>query len=271
MTNRTNIFSFFEDIVCINLDISVDRRKHSEHYFDKLNIPARFYTATKHPDGGVYGCFHSHIQVLKAAYEQNLNNILVFEDDFLPTAAYSEEKLQTVIDFMKSNDDWDIMHLGYIVIKDDNNGVSTIFDAKHVSEDIVQYNACCTDALCYSKRAIKKIIVTYEDYLGTMHYDRYLSAHADLKNYCVLPMIFDQNFYFQYNVQPCDAIEYALRFIFPFFAFTNINYRLTVLKYFLNKYKNITHYTHLIIFSILLYRIKTALLLYVQKKNICTK
>ena len=44
----TNIYDYFEDIVCINLDISVDRRQHAEYYFNKLNIPARFYTAKKH-------------------------------------------------------------------------------------------------------------------------------------------------------------------------------------------------------------------------------
>jgi GR25 family glycosyltransferase involved in LPS biosynthesis len=97
------MYDYFEDIVCINLDISIERRKHAEYYFDKLNIPARFYTAKKHCKGGMYGCFESHIEVLKDAYKRNLNNLLVFEDDFLPTATYSNEKLQDAVIFMKNN------------------------------------------------------------------------------------------------------------------------------------------------------------------------
>lgn len=272
MISEANIYDYFEDIVCINLDISVDRRKHAEYYFNKLHIPARFYTAKKHPEGGMYGCFHSHIQVLKDAYERDLDNILVFEDDFLPTAAYSEEKLKSVIDFMKSNSDWDIMHLGYSVIKDDiHNGVLTVFDAKYISKDIMQYNAYCTQALCYNKKAIKKIIETYQDYIGIVHYDMYIANFLEMTNYCVIPMLFDQNFYFQHNNQSAEAVDYLVRLMFPFFAFTKLNYRVSLLKYVFNKYSNLTYYIHLILFSLLLYKLKTALLFSVQKNYIYSK
>ena len=63
MGGGSNPYDFFDDIVCINLDISVDRKKHAEHYFEKLGIPARFFTAVKHELGGLYGCFDSHIQI----------------------------------------------------------------------------------------------------------------------------------------------------------------------------------------------------------------
>jgi hypothetical protein len=268
----TNIYSYFEDIVCINLDISVDRRKHAEFYFDKLNIPARFYTATKHSNGGMYGCFHSHIEVLKDAYFRGLNNILVFEDDFLPTASYSEEKLQKAIDFMKTNDDWDIMYLGYNVIKDDiAYGISTIFDAKYITEDIVQYNPYCSHALCYSKRAISKIMKTYEDCIGIVHVDMYMALYAGLTNYCMVPMLFDQNFYFEHNNEAGDICEVILRALFPLLAFTKLNHKVSVLKYIFNKYQNITHYIYLFFFSLILYRVKTALLFSVQKKYILFK
>jgi GR25 family glycosyltransferase involved in LPS biosynthesis len=249
------MYDYFEDIVCINLDISIERRKHAEYYFDKLNIPARFYTATKHCKGGMYGCFESHIEVLKDAYKRNLNNLLVFEDDFLPTATYSNTKLQDAVKFMKNNDDWDIMHLGYSVIKD----TSTIFDAEYVTEDIVKYNPYCAHALCYSKRAIKKIVETYEDYIGIVHYDMFISLYANLTNYCVVPMLFDQNFYFEYNNEAADTVEAILRFLFPFWAFTKLNYRVTILKYILNKYNNLTKYLYLLSLTIVIYKIKSSI------------
>lgn len=267
-----SVYDYFEDIVCINLDISTDRRKHAEYYFDKLNIPARFFTAKKHPLGGMYGCFDSHIQVLKDAYDRGLNNILVFEDDFLPTASYSEEKLQLLTEFMKQNDDWDIIHLGYGILKEDvKSGLTTVLNGRYVTEDIMLYSPFCTVALCYSKKTIKKIIETFDDYIGIVHYDMYLASYLDFKNYCAIPMLFDQNFYLKHNNQSTDGFEYLLRFLFPFFAFTNLNYRVTVLKYYCNKYSNLSRYIHLFLFSILIYKIKTSVLFSIQKKYICSK
>ena len=69
------MYDFFDDVICINLDISEDRRQHAQDIFDHLQIPARFFTATKHKNGGMYGCFDSHIQIIQDAYKRNLNNI----------------------------------------------------------------------------------------------------------------------------------------------------------------------------------------------------
>jgi GR25 family glycosyltransferase involved in LPS biosynthesis len=256
------MYEYFDDIVCINLDISVERKKHAQHYFDKLGIPARFFTAKKHPVGGMYGCFDSHIQILKEAYEKGLNNILVFEDDFLPTASYSEEKLQSAIDFMKSNNDWDIMHLGYSFIKDDQNGLSTIFNATNCTSDIVKYNPFFTQALCYSRKAMKTILENYTESIGMIHYDVFIASYLHLNSYCILPMIFDQNFYFQHNNQADDAIEVVIRWLFPFLAFTKFNYMVTLLKYWVNKYnQELRKYLYIFIFSLWMYKIKTAILL----------
>ncbi len=259
----TNIYDFFDDIICINLDISSDRKKHAEHYFNKLNIPARFFTAKKHEKGGLYGCFDSHIQILLEAYNNNLEYILVFEDDFLPTDSYSEDKLQSAIDFMKTNEDWDILHLGYSSLRDNKDGFSTILSGKLYNDDIVQYNAFCTQALCYNKQSIKKIVDTYKEFIGIVHYDMYISTYADLKNYCIIPMLFDQNFYFEHNNESTDYIEVILRNLFPFLACTQINYKLSLLKY---KWKDLNFtlifkYTMLIIFSIILYYVKLRLVM----------
>jgi GR25 family glycosyltransferase involved in LPS biosynthesis len=254
-----NIYDFFDDIVCINLDISQDRRKHAQHYFDKLGIPGRFFTATKHPKGGMYGCFDSHIQILQEAYDKSLNNILVFEDDFLPTASYSDEKMQVAIDFMKSNDDWDVFHFGYSFLKDDIHGFSTILSGKMINKDIVQYNTFLTQALCYNKKTIKTIIENYKEYIGQMHYDAFLSSQMNLCNYCIVPMMFDQNFNFQHNNQSMDAVEFILRSCFPILAISKLNYRATLLKYYMNTYPQYSYYIYIIMFCILIYIMKASL------------
>ena len=265
-----SLYDYFEDIVCINLDISTDRRKHAQYFFEKLGIPGRFFTVKKHTNGGMYGCFDSHIQVVLEAYKKGLNNLLVFEDDFLPTDAYSEAKLQAAIDFMKENNDWDIFHLGYSFIKDNKDGVTTVFSGKYCTPDVIQFNAFCTQALCYNKKAIKKIAETYQDYIGLVHYDMYISSYLDFKNYCIIPMLFDQNFYFENNNQSTDSIEYIIRLLFPVLAFTKLNYKMTWLKYCFNKYlKKYWHYLHMLVFSVILYKIKLSLV--IPEKNICIR
>jgi GR25 family glycosyltransferase involved in LPS biosynthesis len=272
-------YDYFDDIVCINLDISKDRRQHSEKFFQKLDIPARFFTAKKHKRGGMYGCFDSHIQVIIDAHKRGLNNLLVFEDDFLPTDAYSEEKLKSVIDFMQQNDEWDIFHLGYSFVKDNKDGLATVFGGTYYTPDIVQYNAFCTQALCYSKRAMDKIVSTYSDYMGLMHYDMYISSYLDFKNFCIVPMLFDQNFYFEHNNESTDGIEYILRLLYPVFAVTKLNYRLSYLKYLSNrvyhKYKKYLNYLHLLVFGIILYKVKMSIVTdaskYILEKNITNR
>jgi GR25 family glycosyltransferase involved in LPS biosynthesis len=248
-----SVYDFFDDIVCINLDISHDRKKHAQHYFDKLGIPGRFFTATKHPKGGMYGCFDSHIQILQEAYDKGLNNILVFEDDFLPTASYSEEKLQVAIDFMKSNDDWDVFYFGYSFMNDSIKGLSHIFNAQIISDDILQHNCLFTQALCYSKRAIEKILNNYREYIGHIHYDVVLAHHLHLINYCIVPMLFDQNFYFQHNNESKDAIAAFFRHLYPIFALTKMNYRFSCLKYYINLHPEYVNYIYVFIVATMLF------------------
>jgi hypothetical protein len=71
----TEIYNYFDDIVCINLDFRRDRREEAQHNFRKLNIPAKLFTV-KHEKGGRYGCFNSHIQVLKYAQQNNYIHVL---------------------------------------------------------------------------------------------------------------------------------------------------------------------------------------------------
>lgn len=260
------LYDFFDDIVCINLDISEDRRKHAQHFFDTLNIPARFFTAKKHKLGGMYGCFDSHIQIIKEAYKNNMKNLLVLEDDFLPTASYCEDNMMEAINFMK-REDYDIFHLGYAVIKDSKDGISSIFNAKRHSTNIVQYNPFCTQALCYSRKAMGIILENYNDYIGMVHYDMFISSYIGLTNYCIVPMLFDQNFYFQHNNESDDPIEYTVRSLFPIIAFTKLNYRVSWIKYRFSEY--ISRYCYLYFMCVLMYIVRSVGRKQFSKKNVC--
>lgn len=259
-----NLYEFFDDIVCINLSDSKDRKIHSENIFKTFGIPARFFTVDKHANGGLYGCFDSHIQIIQYAYNNGLNNILVFEDDFEPSESYSREKLSKAIEFMSISEQWDIFYLGYsFCFESFNSGTTTVLSGKRISNDIVQYNAGTTHALCYSRRSMEKILKTYHDYIGIIHYDQYLSDYIDLENYCILPIIFQQNLSFSYNIEGQHGLEMINRMLYPIDSYINFNYNASKLHYDLStttKYSRYYKYIFLILTSIILHIIKKSIL-----------
>jgi hypothetical protein len=230
-----NIYSFFGDIVCINLKHRTDRKSHSQKIFRELNISPHYYTAIKHSKGGMYGCFESHIDIIKYAYKKGFDNILVFEDDLTLTDSYNIDAIQNAIDFMKNNNNWDIFYLGYLGFNYDYN--RPFLNSKNVTKNIVQYNPFATHALCYSRRAIQRIMDTYQNYLGKIHYDIYLSGNAGLTNYCYIPMLFDQKMCFTSDIEHRNIHEKLLRKIQCFADEHKLLYRFSFLKYFIESNK----------------------------------
>jgi len=255
----SSIYSYFDEIVCITLDTTESRRKHAEGWFKKLGIPAKFFVAKKHPKGGIYGCFDSHIKILIDAYKRGLDNVLVFEDDVMATDSYSEELVQKAIDFMKSNSDWDVFYFGYCHVNPHNR--QCILNVESINENIVQYNPLLSSALCYNKTAIKKILTNYKEYIGNFHYDHYISIFANLNNYCIVPMIMQQNLYLEYNIEAANLYDIIIRFLYPVIIYIKYEYRWSVIKYYLNilyyKYKeyDILFYITTLFISILIFSV----------------
>ncbi len=72
-----------DKLIYINLDYRTDRNKEVLEQINKIGFPMEKvirYEATKlsYPPSG---CSFSHANVLKMAYELNLNNVLILEDD----------------------------------------------------------------------------------------------------------------------------------------------------------------------------------------------
>lgn len=268
----TNIYDFFDDIVCINLDISKKRKQHCESIFNKFNIPVRYFTVQKHPYGGIYGCFDSHIQIVKSAYERGLDNILVFEDDVMLSPSYSEEKLAKAVEFMQYSDEWDIFYFGYpFLFETYETGLTSIqTHGIKVSKDIWQYNAGTTVALCYSRKAMEAILKTYQDYIGVIHYDQYLVASIELNGFCITPIIFQQNFSLDFNIESHNLLEFVNRNLFyRIDAILNVTYNASKFHYDFseNVYRIYYKYIFLIIVSMLLRIIKKTLLKSMSKYN----
>ena len=112
ITESNSIYDFFDKIICINLISRPDRLKHAKKIFKKLDIPVEFFITKKHKLGGKFGCFFSKYSVVKRAYNDGANTLLMLEDDVKPTAKYSKERIKECIKFMKNNIDWCIFYLG---------------------------------------------------------------------------------------------------------------------------------------------------------------
>jgi GR25 family glycosyltransferase involved in LPS biosynthesis len=242
----SNIYNYFDDIVCINLDFRKDRKEEAQNNFTKLNIPAKFLTVKKHEKGGRYGCFDSHIKVLKYAQQNNYKNILVFEDDFMPTKGYDEKIIKKAVEFMKNNKDWDIFYFGYSFI---NQNGSTIFNASNYSDNIILFKPALTHAFCYSQRGINTILKTYKIFLGNIHYDKFLENHKELKCYCILPLMFDQNWISGHNNSIHNTEEAFIRYIQPLGTHLQLNYNMSILRY---KWKEYMTYTLIIVICVFL-------------------
>lgn len=67
------------------------------------------------PEAYAHGCTKAQINIIKYAKENNLNNVLYFEDDakFYLDGGYNPlETIQVAIDNLKKIDSWEILHLG---------------------------------------------------------------------------------------------------------------------------------------------------------------
>jgi len=101
----------------INLDRREDRRKEFEEEAKKMEFQAeRFPAIAKTP--AMLGCHSSHLAVLKKAKAAGYPNVLIFEDDFefLVDKETFTSQLQS---FFKSNIDYDVLFLSYLVTQSD--------------------------------------------------------------------------------------------------------------------------------------------------------
>ncbi|WP_293152375.1 MULTISPECIES: glycosyltransferase family 25 protein [unclassified Microcoleus] len=130
---------FFERTYVVNLPDRQDRRRDITKELANVGIslapnsveifPAvRPETAGEFPSIGAWGCFLSHLSILKHARQQNLSNVLVMEDDLAisPTLIAQQSALIEQL----QGQDWGMVYLGHYLTdrnlpKVDPNGRSS--------------------------------------------------------------------------------------------------------------------------------------------------
>ena len=145
------MWSFFDRIVCINLLSRDDRYIHSQQVFRSIHLNSvNFHRVSKHPKGGKYGCFDSHLSIIRQAYNDDCDNCLIFEDDAEPTSYLNELTVTKCVNFMKENNDWLIFYLG--IYPDITSQRCQI-----VQPNIVRLHSLMTHAYVVSRRGIELI------------------------------------------------------------------------------------------------------------------
>jgi glycosyl transferase family 25 len=254
MSRTVNPYQYFDDIICINLESRPDKRKVTERTFKNCNIPGRFQTVYKHDRGGKYGCFDSHIQVIKRAYENGDSNIIIFEDDILKTHTYSLEHIDNVVQFLKNNDA-DILFLGFFPWTLSASSPVEFLLSEAVTPNIIRYSPLATHAYCITRKAMKILLSTYHDFIDTEHYDQFL-VDSNLKSYCYVPMLFEQRLCMGSDNSIDNVLELLARKAGCGVERTNLIHLISIVKYYFEKYKlQLITSTLLIVILMLLYMI----------------
>jgi hypothetical protein len=180
-------WSFFQGVRCINLKERNDRYESSYKVFEKIGLSSlvRYHRVDRHPSDPIEGCFNSHMSIIREAYDNGNDNVLIFEDDILQTEYLNNTNLSECIKFMKENEDWEIFFLGCI-------------------PDTVKYNI--TSISGYSN--IYKVrpwgchaYVVNRKYMEKIYSMKYIGhaidglTNANKHAYCIIPSLFEQGSY----------------------------------------------------------------------------
>jgi GR25 family glycosyltransferase involved in LPS biosynthesis len=155
------------NIIYINLDKRKDRDESIINELEDFGNNLVRLSAT-YDKKGYLGCTMSHIRALEYAIENNLENILIFEDDFMFTRdkqlVYDE-----IISFINSSIDWDVLLISgnRAVRKPYNKYVDKVTNSQTASAYLVNKH--------YYTTLLNHLKTGYEKLKKTGNRDRYMN------------------------------------------------------------------------------------------------
>ena len=109
--------NFFKKIYCINLDRRPDRWEHASEQFQKFGINVERFSAIDHKQldnippniqSGAYGCTLSHLGIIERCKNDNVENVLIFEDDVV----LDDDILNVFENNINHIPSWDMIYFG---------------------------------------------------------------------------------------------------------------------------------------------------------------
>lgn len=173
-------WDIFGDIRCIHIKARTDRDVLVKKVVSQIGVPLRYFYASPHPEGGVRGCYESHLSVMRESLALNQQFSLIFEDD-LEIGSFSWERLNEAVRFITENPhEWDIFYLGCFPDVWGSNQVA-------VRGNIYKVRATQTHAYIVNKPFMERMVVRKFD--GTPIDEVFLEGS---RSYAILPTLFVQ-------------------------------------------------------------------------------
>jgi hypothetical protein len=100
-----------------------ERHDRAKKLFNDLNFPIKFYIAQKDPQGGLYGCWRSHLACWDDGISKGHKIIAVFEDDTeIPSREELDSLLEEALEAFKDQQDLEYIALhGEVVPIEEGN------------------------------------------------------------------------------------------------------------------------------------------------------
>ena len=192
------LLTFIDAIYVINLEHRTDRRAEVEQQLARIGLDfdhpkVRLFPAVcpqdcgEFPNIGSRGCFLSHLNILKDAYEREYECIFILEDDADFTSLFCNITTDETALIRKTK--WEIFHLGSLYAPDEKTDADYGFFTSIVKSAPLKL----THAILFKKPAIKNLIPYFETMLtrksgdplgGPMHVDGaygwFRSAHPEI-------------------------------------------------------------------------------------------
>lgn len=209
-----NLYRQFDAIYCITLKENIDRQASATVIAHQLGIPLQFFRVDRHPRGGRYGCFESHVELIRFLYHRGARSALIFEDDFIPSPGYSSEAIADILQFMRINQDWDYIQLGFLPVQQpiDPSWIWKFPNAERHAKHIYKFCGLLAHAYCISRKGMSKILEKSRPHLKMdgqhiPHIDIWYNTMFKDTSYCACPILFDQKWCFPTDNVPSNLFE----------------------------------------------------------------
>lgn len=99
-----------QQVCCISVEERSDKRKLVSDTLKHLNIDFIYHIVKKDKENVTRGCFTSHINVIRNAYNKGIDRLMVFEDD-IEYKGSLKPQIESIKKFL-DKEKWDIFFLG---------------------------------------------------------------------------------------------------------------------------------------------------------------
>jgi GR25 family glycosyltransferase involved in LPS biosynthesis len=185
------MFDYFSAIYCINLDEETERWEKVKQELNCIGIGDRLqrFSAVKDTIRG-RGASRSHLELIKLAREQNLANILIFEDD-TKFINWNDDYLKNAIANLPA--DWQLFNIGYNICA---SPFQLIYErvSQHLikikqGSDVKSNNAYAVNstAFTYIIDNYSKFLAQWQEDKSKWHLDLWYAQNCD--RYCLIPLV----------------------------------------------------------------------------------